>query len=242
MLKKFLRFLLFAAIACYLLFLFVIVPRQEDKDNCTELVISISGNELGAINKEEIVNALKNEGLYPKGEKMENVSCHYIEKYIMTMSLIKECQVYKTNDNRINITLVCREPLLKVYDKTGTMYFVDYEGCKITDITKPLMLPVASGEIDDKMIGKELKAIAQVVKNDPFWLAQIEQIHFDKSKEAVIIPRMGDHIIELGTVNNLEEKLENIKTFYTHGLNIVGWDEYSKLNVKINNKVICTEK
>ncbi|MBQ5888453.1 MAG: hypothetical protein IIW77_04175 [Bacteroidaceae bacterium] len=242
MLKKSLRYIPIAVIACYMLYAFVIIPRLADDDKCKELVISISGNELGTINKEEIVNTLKSEGLYPKGIRIDKVSCLDIEKFIMTMSLVKHCQAYKTNDNSVHLELVCREPVLKVYDKKGDIYHVDIEGCKISDIKKPLLLPIASGEIDDSMIGKELKSIALAIKSDPFWLAQIEQIHFNEAREAVIIPRMGDHIIEVGPVNRFEEKLSDIKTFYTNGLNIVGWDKYNKLNVKIRNKVICTEK
>ena len=242
MLKKSLKYIPAAALACYLLFLFVIVPWKEDKDKCSELVINISGNELGTINNEEIVNALRENNLYPKGKGMDKISCRDIENYIMTMSLVKECEVYKTNNNKVNITLVCREPVLKVFDKAGAIYYVDSEGNKIINIKKPLLLPVVSGEIDDRMIGRELKTIASVIKNDPFWMAQIEQIYFHANKEAVIIPRMGDHIIELGTITEFDEKLSNIKIFYTDGLSIKGWEKYNKLNIKISNKVICTKR
>ena len=53
---------------------------------------------------------------------------------------------------------------------------------------------------------------------------------------------MGEHIIELGTVEQLNEKLSSIKTFYTDGLSVKGWDRYNKLNIKISNKVICTKR
>lgn len=242
MLKKSLKYIPVAALACYLLFLFVIVPWQEDNDKCSELVINISGNELGTINNEEVVNALKEGNLYPKGKGMDKISCLDIENFIMTMSLVKECEAYKTNNNKVKLKLVCREPVLKVFDKDGATYYVDSEGCKITSIKKPLMLPVVSGFVDDKMIGAELKTIASVIKSDPFWMAQIEQIYFHENKEAVIIPRMGDHIIELGTIKELSEKLSNIKIFYTDGLSIKGWERYNKLNIKISNKVICTKR
>jgi cell division protein FtsQ len=156
--------------------------------------------------------------------------------------LIKECQVYKSNDKKINIDVVCREPVLKVYDKEGATYYVDIEGRKISDIKKPLLLPVASGEIDDSMINNELRNVVSVIEKDPFWIAQIEQIYFNDKREAIITPRMGDQIIELGSIKKLDEKLSNLKTFYTKALNSVGWDKYSKLNIKISNKVICTKR
>lgn len=240
--KKYLKYIIIATLLCYGLFVFVIIPQQRDNDKCKEFVINISGNRLGTINNDEIVDILTNEGLYPKGKAMESISCLKIENFVKAISLVKECQVYKTNDNRMKMELVCREPVIKVYDKEGTNYYVDIDGKKITDIKKPLLLPVVSGEVDDSMLGYELKSIVKAIENDPFWLAQIEQIYFNSEKEIIITPKMGNHIIEAGTVKMLEKKLHSLKVFYTEALNTVGWDKYSKLNVKISNKVICTKR
>ena len=242
MLKKILKYIIVAALVCYLAFAFVIVPWQKDYDGCRGVAINIANNKLGTINNDDIVEMLKDEALFPQGLIMDSISCYEIEDFIGRMTLIKECQVYKTNEKKINIDVVCREPVLKVYDKEGATYYVDNEGRKISDIKKPLLLPVASGEIDDRMIGNELQKIISVIEKDPFWIAQIEQIYFNEKKEAIITPRMGDHIIELGTIRLFEEKLNNLKAFYIKGLNTVGWDKYSKLNIKISNKVICTKR
>lgn len=242
MLKKILKYIIAAAIACYLIFALVIVPSRKDNDKCREVAIKISNNRLGTITNDDIVAMLQEEGLCPQDKVMDSINCHDIENFINGMTIVKECQVYKTNEKRVKIDVICREPVLKVYDNSGNTYYVDIDGEKICDVNKPLLLPVASGEIDDSMIKKELLDIVSAIADDPFWLAQIEQIYFNEKKEAIITPRMGSHVIELGNIKNIEEKLENIKVFYTKGLNIVGWDKYSKLNIKISNKVICTEK
>lgn len=242
MLKKILKYIIAAAIACYLIFALFIVPSRKDNDKCKEVAIKISDNTLGTITNEDIVAMLQEEGLYPQDKVMDSVNCHDIEDFINAMTIVKECQVYKTNGKRVKVDVICREPVLKVYDNGGNTYYVDIEGEKIYDIKKPLLLPVASGEIDESMIKEELLSIVSAIAHDPFWLAQIEQIYFNDKKEAIITPRMGNHVIELGNLKNIEEKLENIKVFYTKGLNIVGWNKYSKLNIKISNKVICTEK
>ena len=185
---------------------------------------------------------LRDEELFPEGKQMDSIRCYEIENFINAMTLIKECQVYKTNEKRVKVDVICREPVLKVLDRNGETYYVDIEGEKINDIKKPLLLPVASGEIDDSMIANELQSLVLAIAKDPFWLAQIEQIYFNEKKEAVMTPRMGNHIIELGSIKQLDEKLSNLKTFYQKGLNAVGWDKYSKLNIKISNKVICTKR
>ena len=242
MLKRILEYIAVAALMCYLIFAFVIVPWQKDRNKCKEVVINITDNRLGTITNEDIVDLLKDEALFPEGWEMDSIRCSEIESYIDAMTLIKECQVYKTNDKRVKVDVVCREPVLKVCDKSGATYYVDIEGEKISDIKKPLLLPVATGEIDDSMVGNELQSVVTAIAKDPFWIAQIQQIHFNGHKEAVIVPRMGDHIIELGSIRQLDEKLSNLKTFYQKGLNTVGWNKYSKLNIKISNKVICTKR
>lgn len=242
MFKRYLKYIPAAAILCYLFFAFVIIPSQKDNDKCKDFIMTISGNRLGTINSDEVLDMLKENGLYPKGKTMDSISCLEIEDFIKTMSLVKECQVYKTNDKKIMMDLVCREPILKVFDKNGATYYVDYEGNRINDIKKPLLLPVASGHIDDSMLRTDIKNFVKALRNDPFWIAQIEQIYFDDKRDAIITPRMGDHIIELGSTRELDEKLSSIKTFYAKGLNVVGWNKYSKLNVKVSNKVICTKR
>ena len=242
MLKKILTYITTVAIVCYLAFAFVIVPMQKENDNSKGIVIKIADNRLGTISTEDIEEMLNEEGLHPQDKMIDSVSCSDIENFINSMTLIKECQVYKTNGKRIVIDIVCREPVLKVIDKSGATYYVDIEGEKIEDIKKPLRLPVASGEIDDAMIGNELRTIVSAIEKDPFWLAQIQQIYFNDKKEAILVPRIGDHVIELGSVKQLNEKLENLKAFYTNALNTVGWNKYSKLNIKISNKVICTKR
>ena len=240
MLRKILKYTIIAAIGCYLLFALVIIPAQRNNDKCGNLIVSIEGNKLGTINNAEITEILKDGNLHPKGKDIEKVSCLEIEQFIKQMSLIKECQAYKTNNNDIKLKIVCREPVLKVCGIDGEFYHVDTEGNRIDDLKKPLLLPVVSGHINNGMLKRELKDVVTAIKRDPFWLAQIEQIHFNDKREAVIIPRIGDHTIEIGTTKELDEKLRSIKKFYIAGLSVAGWNKYSKLNVKISNKVICT--
>ena len=242
MLKKILTYIATAAILCYLVFAFVIIPMLDDNDNCKGIAVNISNNKLGTITNESIEEMLNEEGLHPQGMVIDSVNCSNIENYIKSLTLIKECQVYKTNGKMVAIDVVCREPVLKVIDKSGATYYVDIEGEKIDGISKPLRLPVASGEIDDTMIEKELLSVVSAIEKDPFWLAQIQQIYFNDKKEAIITPRVGDHIIELGSVKEIDKKLQNLKAFYINGLGAVGWNKYSKLNIKISDKVICTKK
>jgi hypothetical protein len=41
---------------------------------------------------------------------------------------------------------------------------------------------------------------------------------------------------------NTAEKLSKLYTFYSRGLNTIGWDKYEKLNIEFNDKVIGTRR
>ena len=71
---------------------------------------------------------------------------------------------------------------------------------------------------------------------------QVEQIHVTPKQEIVLVPRIGNHIIEIGKADNLEKKLAKLEEFYKEGLNKVGWNKYNKINIEFDKQVICTKK
>jgi cell division protein FtsQ len=120
MLKKILKYIIAAAIACYLIFALVIVPSRKDNDKCKEVAIKISNNRLGTITNDDIVAMLQEDGLYPQDKVMDSINCHDIEEFINAMTIVKDCQVYKTNEKRVKIDIICREPVLRYMTTVGT--------------------------------------------------------------------------------------------------------------------------
>lgn len=61
-------------------------------------------------------------------------------------------------------------------------------------------------------------------------------------KNIELVPRVGDHLVYLGRLDNFEQKLKRLKVFYEKGLNQVGWNKYSRINVEFSNQIICTKR
>lgn len=242
MLKKIFIYLLWGAVACYLVFAFIIVPNIPDNGQCKGVLITVANDDNGNLTDENIMELLGNEGLDPQKRKLEDINCHKIETFLDGITLVKECQVYKSTTGRVNIDIECRIPIMKVHEDGGNSYYIDSEGDTIVDIHKALHLPIASGHITKEMRKNQLKEIACAIYNNGFWRAQIEQVYFNNLGEIVMVPRVGSHIIEFGTVDNASEKLDKLYTFYSKGLNSMGWEKYEKLNIEFNDKVIGTKK
>ena len=48
--------------------------------------------------------------------------------------------------------------------------------------------------------------------------------------------------IELGTLNNFEQKLHNLKLFYDQYIDYIGTGDYEKLSLKFVNQVVATKR
>ena len=89
---------------------------------------------------------------------------------------------------------------------------------------------------------KSLFLLANFVEKNSFWKAQISQIFVNENGDFELTPRVGGHIIIFGSSANLEGKFENLMTFYKKGLRRTGWNEYSVINLKFKNQVVCTKR
>ncbi|MBE6304080.1 MAG: cell division protein FtsQ [Bacteroidales bacterium] len=242
MLKKIV--IIFAAIlaTAYLVFVLFFLDIMPAETKCRGVEIVISDNDMQALNIESIERQLKQKGLDPKGKEMEKVSTEKIEKMLLESSIVKDCQCYKTHKNLIGIRISCKRPIIHVYDQAGGEYYLDSDGAVIRSVQNAIYLPVASGDIRDEETQKSLVNIALFLQENRFWREQVEQIHVTPKQEIILVPRIGNHLVELGKADNLEKKLSKLKEFYTEGLNKVGWNKYNRINIEFDKQVICTKK
>lgn len=60
---------------------------------------------------------------------------------------------------------------------------------------------------------KNVLKLTRFIHNNTFWNAQIEQISVADNGSYVLIPKLGDHKIEFGGIDNMEEKFHKLEIF-----------------------------
>ena len=90
--------------------------------------------------------------------------------------------------------------------------------------------------------GRDQRAFT-FIGEDEFWNAEIVQIIASggghEPLQLAIIPRSGRFTVDLGTMENLVEKLNKLRRFYENGLNNVGWDKYRNISLRYRGQVVC---
>ena len=184
----------------------------------------------------------------------------HLEEKLDNNHSIKDVHVHKTIDGKLVINVKQRRPIVRIFSRNES-YYIDEEGNLMPLSSKyTARLLVVSGSLNEpfgkryrfnydnlndtlteKTLLDDIYKIAHYIDNSEFWKAQIEQIHVNKVYEFELVPKVGNHKIVLGGVENLDGKFEKLMIFYKKGLNKTGWNEYSEINLKYKNQVVCTK-
>jgi cell division protein FtsQ len=67
-------------------------------------------------------------------------------------------------------------------------------------------------------------------------------MHLEENEDIILIPRVGYQQIVFGKPVNVEDKFRKLKLFYEKGISDKGWNNYSYINLKFKNQIVCTKK
>lgn len=104
------------------------------------------------------------------------------------------------------------------------------------DFTEPLRLDSINAQTT------ELLRVAAFLDNNKNYRSLIDQIYIERNGNIVMVPKLGNHVVELGDADNMDAKFDNLVTFYRKGMPRAGWDTYSKVSLRFNGQVVCTKK
>ena len=234
-------FLLLAVVGYLVVAIWKFGGQAEDR-TCegirVEIIDSIPD---GFITDEYVRSILTRNKISPEGMKISEVSLEQIEQLMLEESHIERASCYYDAAGRLCIKVVPQQPILHVISQKGEDYYLSSTGLTMSTGTFNVDLCVATGNITKKFAAEHLLEFARYIHDDLFWSEQIEQIHVVSPEEIELYPRVGQHVIELGSVNGFQEKLSRLRTFYREGLERVGWNKYKKISLAYDGQVVCTK-
>ena len=241
------RFLLVVAILVllgYLAFIAFYFKDNLQEKVCENFIVLIKDSfDKEFIQTKDIEDLLRKEKLHPVKKLIADINTMEMEKAILGNKLVKSVEVYSTHDGSIVASIRQRNPVMRVISHKDGSYYIDNERQRMPlSQHYTVYLPVATGFISEEYAKNELYDFVMFISNSPTWDAWIEQIVVTQNQKVQLVPRAGDFKVTLGTLEDYEKKLNNLKVFIDKGLNKVGWNRYSEVNLEYNNQVVCTMK
>jgi cell division protein FtsQ len=208
----------------------------------------------------DIVKLLDKKRVKYLGVPLSRINLVQVETAITSNQIVKECKAFTGVNGSLNIEVIQREPLVRIFDARGFGYYIDREGNVVTLSTRfsPHVLvvngniktPFKIGEAvniynmggsNEEQKLKNIFTLAKFISGDKLWNSQIVQVYLNNAGEFELVPRVGPHLILLGDLDDYIEKFEKLEIFYKEGLNNVGWNQYSKINLKYKDQIVCTK-
>lgn len=192
---------------------------------------------------QDIENMVKYHHLDPVGKTFGEINTLAIRDTILSNKLVESAKVFITPGGAVKATVSQRKPVLRVIsDLKGNFYVYNERRIMPVSNNFSVYVPVATGVIDEQFAKNQLSDFASFLSSHPNWDVWIEQIVVHKEEEVELIPRIGDFRIIMGSLDGYQEKLAKFARFVEKGLNVVGWNRYSAINLKYENQVVCTKK
>ena len=184
------------------------------------------------------------------GALIDTINTEVIENKIEENPWVKNAEVFKgyASSDSFNVTggikiyIEQEVPVLRVVDGASGYYVnskgkhLPFSGSYTTKVT------VYTGKIGDDELINDLLSFEKAITADPFLSALVQQVDVQSDHELILVPRVGDHVIEFGKIENIEKKFRNLKAVYQNGFDEEAWYRYKKVSLKYKNQVICTLK
>jgi len=243
-LKKFLLIVVALMTIGYLVFSAAYFRKLSRNKLCESFEVVIAdSNRVQFVLTRDIERLVKRHNLHPVGKSFGDINTLAIRDTILTNQLVETAEVYTTPAGGIVAAIRQRQPVIRVITSQGRSYYVDQER-RIMPVTPAftVYVPVVTGAVTETMAREELYDFAMFLQRNADWDAWIEQIEVRSNDDVVLIPRAGDFSIVMGSLKDYPVKLSKFIRFVDQGLNVLGWNRYSEINLKYENQVVCTRK
>jgi cell division protein FtsQ len=215
-------------------------PDEAMAKACTEVNIDIEQEQMeGFLNPNEVKKLLTQHKLYPLSQPMSSISPRKMEETLLKSPFVDKAECYKTLSGHVCISIKQRIPVIRVMAENGENYYLDNHGNIMPEAGYATDILIATGRVTKKYAQNTLSKIANHIVSKSFWRNQAVQLNVLPNGTLEMVPRVGDHIVFLGSPSHIDNKLERLRKFYIYGLNKAGWNKYNYINVEFNNQIIC---
>ncbi len=247
--KKILKITLNAIVVIGLGVALVAASEYQKKTKIKGLKINIKDqSRFSVLSANEIKEtAITNKDIVLENETIATIDLAQIQQSVMTNPWVKEADVFVDNQHILQINVSQRTPVARVFEQSGNNYYIDEEMYPLPPIigknslvTSFTNIPVFNDTNRNKDLMTKIVFLSKYISNDSFWSKQITQVTYDAQYEFQFSTLAGNQNVILGDTNNINEKLNNLFTFYKQVSNKIGWEKYETIDIRFLRQVVAS--
>jgi len=250
--KKILGNILWSIAAALLVFLFIVSWKAKEEKKCASINVELVGENTVALfmDEKEILEIIHEKGIKP-GMPIGALNLNALEKNLQSIKWVKHAEMFLDNQQALQIKIEQRIPVARIFTPAGTSFYIDKEGTRLPlkQLTV-LRLPVFTGFPSDQekmakpdsLLLRDILHFTNAIQQDSFFMAQIAQINIASNGDFEMIPSLGDHLVLIGSAENVEDKLNRLYSFYKQVWVQSGVNAYQVLDCRFDHQIVALKK
>ena len=235
------------------------------KKQLKEIIINIDINGSQQLIEEDEVRGLIQQGHDSvQHQEVGEVDLQLLETLIKTNPYVYSVNAFINMDASLEISVVQRQPLLRIFNARGESYYVDAQGAMLPlHPTTSVYVPVASGKISGAFlpslefrhfdtiteeqcrvipVEEKIFHIVSIISEDSLLTELVAQIYVEDASHFELVPRIGNHRIIFGDADDSREKLMKLKYFYSEAYSKYDLAMYKAFDLRYRNQIVCVKK
>ena len=216
-----------------------VVPSNDTK-KCENIHLSVTDyDDFKFISDNDVRVQLQNSGVYPVGKLHSDIDLTEMEKSLMNLNMIKSVKCYFATNGDVNVAVTQRVPVFRVMEE-GRSYYIDNERKRMsTSIKFSAYVPVVTGNVNFEFATTNLYDFIVYLQSESRWRSAFTQIYVYPDNKIELVPRVGDFIVKMGSLDRYEAKLKKLDKFLKVLPKYHSWDKYSIINLEFKDQVVC---
>jgi cell division protein FtsQ len=235
-----------------LIVLFVIAWKAKEEKKYNSIQIELVGENTAALfmDEKEILQIIHEQGV-KEGQSIGELNLNTLEKYLETIRWVKQVELFLDNAQVLQVKIEQRIPIARIFTASGNSFYIDKEGLQLplkqlTVLRLPVFtnFPTDQEKLSkpDSLLLNDILHFTKAVQNDSFFMAQTAQVNIAVNGDFELVPSVGDHLVLIGSVENIEDKLNRLYTFYKKVWVQSGLNAYQVIDCRFDNQIVALKK
>lgn len=235
-----------------LIVLFVIAWKAKEEKKYNSIQIELVGENTAALfmDEKEILQIIHEQGV-KEGQAIGKLNLNTLEKHLHTIRWVKNVELFLDNTQVLQVKIEQRIPIARIFTASGNSFYIDNEGLqlplkKLTVLRLPVFTNFPSDQQNlskpDSLLLNDILHFTKAVQNDSFFMAQTAQVNIAVNGDFELVPTVGDHLVLIGSVENIENKLNRLYTFYKSVWVQSGLNAYQVIDCRFDNQIVALKK
>lgn len=226
--------------------------KSKNARLCKKIELRIVGPADGLfLDKNEILRLLHAVGGQIENKPMQTLDLNKLEDTLRKQPWISKAELFFTNHGVLDVEVVEREPIARVFTVGGSSFYVDSMLVRLPlhpnyVARKPIFTGFPSDaavlKSSDSVLLRDIHNMGKYIYANPFWMAQVDQIDISEDRQFTMIPKVGNQKVFLGDGKNVESKFRKLMVFYKDVLRHSSWNKYDAIHVGYAGQIVAVKR